>query len=62
MKFRAAYWIRKDGQGEVLLTGPEHAGMAEEELLAEARAEAERAGMELTAGKIEVGEWTDESM
>ena len=37
--FRAAYWISGDRQGEVLLTGPEHATFSEDLLLDVARAE-----------------------
>ena len=56
--YRAAYWT--DGQGgELVLTAPEHAHLSDEELLAEARAEAERVGLDLSDGRIEVGEWYD---
>lgn len=56
--YRAAYWT--DGQGgELLLTAPEHATLSGEALLAEARAEAERAGVDLSYGRIEIGDWTD---
>lgn len=56
--YRAAYWT--DGQGgELVLTAPEHAHLSDEALLAEARAEAERAGVDLSDGRIEIGDWTD---
>jgi len=58
MNFRAAYWT--DGKGaEVRLTGPEHAHLSDEDLLAEARAEAERVGLDLSYGEIVIGEWAD---
>lgn len=55
--YRAAYWT--DGQGELVLTAPEHASLSDEALLSEARAEAERAGVDLSGGRIEIGDWTD---
>lgn len=56
--YRAAYWT--DGKGaEVVLTGPEHAHLSDEELIAEARKEAESAGLDLSYGEIVVGEWTE---
>jgi len=56
--YRAAYWTDGHG-GELVLTAPEHAHLSDEELLAEARAEAERVGLDLSDGRIEVGEWYD---
>ncbi|HEX7039624.1 MAG TPA: hypothetical protein VF202_05895 [Trueperaceae bacterium] len=59
--YRAAYWT--DGQGgELVLTAPEHSTLSEEALLAEARAEAERAGVDLSYGRIEIGDWHDPDM
>lgn len=56
--YRAAYWT--DGQGgELVLTAPEHATFSDEELLAEARAVAERVGLDLSYGRIEISEWHD---
>lgn len=56
--YRAAYWT--DGRGaEVVLTLPAHADLPDDELRAEAQAEAERAGLDLSYGRIEVGEWHD---
>lgn len=55
--YRAGYWT--DGQHELVLTGPEHSGMTDEEIEAEARDEAERQGMDLSTGRIEVGEWVE---
>ena len=55
--YRAAYWA--DGRGsEIVLTLPEHAHLSNEELIAEATAEAKRQGMDLSYGRIEIGEWT----
>jgi hypothetical protein len=48
-----------DGQAELLLTGPEHADLPAEELVAEARAEMVRADGSEDGGRIVVGEWTD---
>src|SRR5690606_16209401 len=56
--YRAAYWT--DGRGaEVVLTLPAHADLPDDELRAEAQAEAERAGLDLSCGRIEIGEWHD---
>ena len=56
--FRAAYWISADRQGEVLLTGPEHATLSDERLLDVARAEMVNAEItEADGGAIEVGMW-----
>ena len=58
---RAAYWT--DGQGDVLLTGPEHAGLPDDDLLAEGEAEYARQRLghdgttSLDGGRIVVGEW-----
>ena len=55
---RAAYWISDDRQGEVLLTGPEHATLSDDHLLDVARAEMVKAEItEADGGSIEVGEW-----
>jgi uncharacterized protein YdgA (DUF945 family) len=66
--FRACYFQTADHQGEILLTEPEHAGLDDAALEAEAEAFAERAGLlgdsaprltldELRAGLV-VGDWT----
>lgn len=56
--YRAAYWT--DGQGaEIVLTLPEHAHLSDDDLLAEAMAEAERQGMDLSYGQIVIGIWTE---
>ena len=58
--FRAAYWISGDRQGEVLLTGPEHATFSEDLLLDVARAEMVNAEItEADGGAIEIGAWDD---
>lgn len=56
--YRAAYWVDNEG-GELVLTAPEHANLSDEELRSEARAYAEREGLDLSVGKIAVGDWTD---
>jgi len=58
-----AYWTNYcrnhlDG-GEVVLTGPEHANLSDEELRAETLAEMDRAGLEMGEGRIVIGEWTE---
>lgn len=40
--FRAAVWVSDDGQEEIILTAPHHAGMTDADLIAEAEAEARR--------------------
>jgi len=55
--YRAAYWT--DGQAEIVLTLPEHAHLSDDDLLAEALAEAERQGMDLSYGQIVIGIWTE---
>lgn len=57
--YRAAYWLSDDRQGEIVLTGPEHAHLDDDALEAEARAEAEREGVDLSGGSIVIGEWRD---
>ena len=46
-------------QGGIPLTGPEHAGLSDADLLAEARREAQRARLPEDS-EIEIGEWTAE--
>lgn len=54
--YRAAYWTDEKG-AEIVLTLPEHAHLSDEELLAEAQRYAEEQGLDLSYGKIEIGEW-----
>jgi len=42
-----------------VLTLPEHAHLSDDDLLAEAMAEAERQGMDLSYGQIVIGVWTE---
>ena len=56
--YRAAYLLSSDKQAELVLTAPEHAEMSDDELRAEALAEAERAGVNIGDGTIEIGTWT----
>lgn len=56
--YRACYWT--DGRGgEVRLTGPEDAELPDDELEAEARACAELAGLDLTGGRLVIGNWRE---
>lgn len=58
MNFCVAYWT--DGKGaEVRLTEPEYALLLDKFLLVEARAEAERVGLDLSYSKMVIGEWAD---
>lgn len=60
--YRAAISYSDDDahrQGGVRLTGPEHASLPDEALLAEARAEARRAGLSEEECEIEIGEWRE---
>lgn len=57
--YRAAYWISKDRQNEVVLTAPADAGLSDDALEAEALAEAARQGLEIGDGSIEIGDWTE---
>lgn len=60
MTYRAAYWVSDDRQGEVLLTGPDHATLSDDRLLDVARAGMVEAGItEADGGAIEVGLWED---
>ena len=58
--YRAAYWT--DGRGaEIVLTLPEHSGMSDEGLIAEARRFAEEEGLDFvfSSGEIVIGEWAE---
>lgn len=56
--YRACYWT--DGQvAEVRLTGPENAHLPDDRLEAVARAEAEGMGLDLSYGRLVIGDWTD---
>lgn len=57
--YRAAYWISEDRQGSFVLTGPEHADLPDEALVAEATQELRRAGQPEEPGRIEIGDWTE---
>lgn len=57
--YRAAGWVADDRSGEVRLTGEHQKNLSDEELFAEARAEAEREGLDLSGGEIVIGDWTD---
>lgn len=56
--YRACYWT-DDRVAEVRLTGPEHAHLPPEELITSARAEAEKVGLDLSRGRLVIGDWTD---
>lgn len=55
--YRACYWT--DGRNEIRLTGPEHAHLPAEELECVALAEAEQANLDLSYGRLVIGDWTD---
>lgn len=68
MTYRAAIYRHPAGS-ETVLTGPEHAHLPDEDLLAEALAEARRHGLigdgwpqvpeELFRRRLYIGEWTE---
>lgn len=63
MTYRAAICYSSDDvhrQGGVRLTGPEHAALSDEAILAEARAEMRRAGLSDEESEIEIRNWTEE--
>lgn len=56
--YRAAYWT--DGRGaEIVLTLPEHSHFSDEGLLEEAYLSAKEIGLDLSRGKITIGEWEE---
>jgi len=67
--YRAAILFSADRQGSTALTAPEHAGLSDADLLAEAQREIERADIrrcphddehgDLCGGTVEIGEWTE---
>lgn len=59
-EYRAAYWISEDRQSEVRLTGPEQRHLSDADLIAEARAEMARAGIQAVGGAIKIGSWLAE--
>jgi hypothetical protein len=58
-EYRAAYWISDDRQGEVRLTGPEHCHLSDAYMVAEAKAEIVRAGIQAVGGEIKIGSWVE---
>lgn len=56
-RYRACYWQSDDRQGEVVLTSEDHADLSDDDLEAEARAEAARAGLDLSGGRLVIGAW-----
>jgi len=66
--YRACYYLSADGQSETVLTGPEHANLSDNQLFAEAIAEAVRADIigdgdgRIPANRLEgglrIGTWT----
>ncbi len=59
MRYRAGYWASHATGVEEVLTTPKEAKLPDDELLAVARAEAERRKLDLKAGEIRIGTWTD---
>lgn len=55
MTFKAAYWT--DGHSSVLLTDESQADMSDRELIDAAAAMADRVGLEMGDGRIEVGQY-----
>lgn len=68
ISYRACYYQTPDGQSETVLTAPEHAHMTDDDLLTEALACAEGAGLigshpkiplEDFVGRLRIGEWRE---
>lgn len=56
--YRACYWTDGDGV-KVCLTGPALARLPDDMLEAVARAEAKHVGLDLSYGRLVIGDWTD---
>jgi len=56
--YRACYWTDDRG-AEVCLTGPENAHLPDDRLEGVARFEAEGIGLDLSYGRLVIGDWTD---
>lgn len=59
--YRAAILCTADRQGSIVLTLPEHAALSDEELLAEAQREIDRANIREQMAEddvIKIGDWT----
>lgn len=54
LKYRGAYWT--DGEREVTLTWPQNAVLSDDELREMARKAAKEQGLDLSRGRIEIGE------
>lgn len=57
MQYRAAYWVSQTTRVEEVLTTPKEAALPDDELLAVARAEAQRRRIDLKVGQIRIGMW-----
>jgi hypothetical protein len=57
MQYRAAYWRSHETGVEEVLTTPKEASLPDDELLAVARAEAQRRRLDPKAGEIRIGMW-----
>ena len=57
--YRAAYTKDTDHRGEICLTAPSERDLPDERLMEIALAEAQSAGLDLSADEITIGEWTD---
>lgn len=68
--WRACYYVSADGQYDMVMTGPEHAHLTDDELVEEALAEADRAGLigeddeshtprDLFEKQLRIGEWME---
>lgn len=53
--YRAAYWT--DGQSHVCLKTEEHTALSDTELLLEAANGADKVGLVMGKGRIEIGHW-----
>jgi len=57
--YRAAGWVSADKQASVRLTTEEQSNLSDDELLSEAKKEAESIGLEIGDGEIVISSWTE---
>lgn len=55
--YRAAYWISADSQSDVRLTTESQQHLSDEQLMEAALSEAESCGLEMSDGRICIGEY-----
>lgn len=58
--YRACYWLSDDRQSDVVLTREKHSDRSDAMLVALALIESVKAGLDLSGGTLEIGEWTEQ--